>query len=212
MPLHLAEQPLTLSIPSVKGADKALDADEIRDRDLMASIRSRDEEAFRELFRRYGPTAMALARRVLRRRSLAEETVQEAFLSVWKSPEGFDPQRGSVRAWLMSAVHHRAIDLVRREEAQQRRSLEAASDPRMTTDDPGVTVVEEVGLMQTRIEVRRALQDLPEPQRRVVELMYFDGRTQTQIAESTGIPLGTVKSRALLGIRRLRGALLEMER
>jgi len=178
----------------------------------MAAIRSRDEEAFRELFRRYGPTAMALARRVLRRRSLAEETVQEAFLSVWKSPEGFDPRRGSVRAWLMSAVHHRAVDLVRREEAQQRRSLEALGDPRTTTDDPGVTVVEEVGLMQTRIEVRRALQDLPEPQRRVVELMYFDGRTQTQIAESTGIPLGTVKSRALLGIRRLRGALLEMER
>ena len=196
----------------MKREDPRLDLDEARDRYLMARVRSRDEEAFRTLFLKYAPTAMALARRVLRRPTLAEETVQEAFLSVWKAPEGFDPGRGSLRAWLMSVVHHRAIDLVRREEAQQRRSLEAVSDLQIEADDPSVGVVEEVSLAQTRLDVRRALEDLPPTQRQVVELMYFGGYSQTQIADSMDIPLGTVKSRAMLGMRRMRGALLGVER
>jgi RNA polymerase sigma-70 factor (ECF subfamily) len=192
--------------------EEPLDLDEARDRDLMSRIRTGDQEAFRALFHRYAPTAMALARRVLRRPTLAEETVQEAFLFVWKAPERFDPERGSLRAWLMSVVHHRAIDLVRREEAQHRRSLESVSDPQLEQDDPGVGVVEEVSLAQTRLEVRRALEDLPPAQRQVVELMYFGGYSQTQIADSMDIPLGTVKSRAMLGMRRMRGALLGVER
>ncbi len=213
MSLRLAESAhLATRSPAVRRVDPRLDPLEAPDRDLMVRIRSGDQEAFRSLFRKYAPTAMALARRVLRRGHLAEETVQEAFLSVWKAPERFDPSRGSVRAWLMSAVHHRAVDLVRREEAQQRRSQEAGADPRVDTDDPGVSVVEEVTLMQARVEVRRALEALPDAQRQVVELMYFDGYTQTRIAETLQLPLGTVKSRALLGMRRLRGVLLEVER
>lgn len=192
--------------------DVGVDSDEARDRELMRRIRSGDQAAFRSLFNRYAPTAMALARRVLRRGHLAEETVQEAFLSVWKNPDRFDAARGSVRSWLMSAVHHRAVDLVRREEAQQRRSREAGADRASDVDDPGVSVVEEVGLMQARVEVRRALEGLPPDQRRVVELMYFDGFTQSRIAELLDLPLGTVKSRTLLGMRRLRAALVGMER
>jgi RNA polymerase sigma-70 factor (ECF subfamily) len=212
--LRLADPPsFEIRSPAVRRVDPSLDPEEERDRELMSRIRSGDKDAFRSLFRRYAPTAMALARRVLRQPNLAEETVQEAFLAVWKSPERFDPTRGSVRAWLMSAVHHRAVDLIRREEAQRRRSQEAGADPRVEpSDDPGVSVVEDVSLMQARVEVRRALEALPEAQRRVVELMYFDGYTQTRIAELLGLPLGTVKSRSLLGMRRLRGVLLGMER
>jgi RNA polymerase sigma factor (sigma-70 family) len=210
VPLRLAH-PLRVRVPMSR-PDPRADVDEALDRDLMVRIRSGDQEAFRSLFRRYAPTAMALARRVLRRGHLAEETVQEAFLTVWKNPERFDAARGSVRSWLMSAVHHRAVDLVRREEAQQRRSQEAGADRTVDTGDPGVSVVEEVGLMQARVEVRRALEGLPADQRRVVELMYFDGYTQSRIAELLDLPLGTVKSRTLLGMRRLRAALVGMER
>ena len=210
--LHLLDHPRHARAASVKREDLRSDEDEARDRALMSRIRGGDQDAFRSLFRRYAPTAMALARRVLRRPTLAEETVQEAFLSVWKDPERFDPERGSLRAWLMSVVHHRAIDLVRREEAQQRRSLESITDPLTEQDDPGIGVVEDVSRAQERLEVRRALEALPSAQRQVVELMYFGGYSQTQIADSMDIPLGTVKSRAMLGMRRLRGALLGMER
>jgi RNA polymerase sigma-70 factor, ECF subfamily len=188
------------------------DADEAGDHDLVARIRSGEEQAFRSLFRRYAPTAMALAQRVLRHGHLAEETVQEAFLAVWRNPERFDPDRGSVRSWLMTTVHHRAVDVVRREEAQQRRGAQAEAEPMVDLTDPAVTVVEEVTLLQERLAVRRALEALPQEQRRVIELMYFDGYTQSRVAELLELPLGTVKSRTLLGMRRLRAALLEMER
>jgi RNA polymerase sigma factor (sigma-70 family) len=189
-----------------------LDPFEARDRELVDGIRAGDQRSFRVLFHRYAPTAMALARRVVRRDNLAEETVQEAFLALWQHPERFDAERGSVRSWLMSAVHHRAVDAVRREEAQRRRTGEAVSDPDLDPVDPGVSVVEEVGLAQSRIEVRRALEGLPPDQRRVIELMYFEGLTQARVAELLELPLGTVKSRTLLGMRRLRSALLETER
>jgi len=188
------------------------DLGEARDRDLIRRIGGGDREAFRRLFRRYSPTALALAQRVLHQPHLAEETVQEAFLAVWRNPMGYDAERGSVRAWLMSTVHHRAVDLVRREEAQRRRAEEAVALPGPPPDDPGEVVVEEIGLPQERAAVRGALEDLPDEQRRVIELMYFDGLSQTQIAARLELPLGTVKSRCLLGMRRLRAALMWMER
>jgi RNA polymerase sigma factor (sigma-70 family) len=180
------------------------------DLDLVRAIGQGDEEAFRGLFRRYAPTAIALAQRVVRRLHLAEETVQEAFLSLWRNPEGYDPSRGSVRAWLLSTVHHRAVDLVRREEAQRRRALEAVPEPEIP--DPAAEVVAQIGAEQERAAVRGALGLLPPEQRQVLELMYYSGRSQSQIAEMLGLPLGTVKSRTLLGMRRMRAALSEMER
>ena len=192
--------------------EEPADLQEARDRDLVRRIRAGDEEAFRGLFRRYAPTALGLARRVVRQPHLAEETVQEAFLSVWKNPDGYDPSRGSVRAWLMSAVHHRAVDAVRREEAQRRRAEDVLSLPDAAPEDPAEQVVAEIGLPQERAAVRAALEDLPAEQREVIELMYFSGMSQTEIAERMGLPLGTVKSRTLLGMRRLRAALVYLER
>ena len=188
------------------------DQSELRDRELVSRIRGGDEDAFRGLFRRYAPSARALAQRVVRQPNLAEDIVQEAFLSIWESPDGYDPERGSVRSWLMTTVHHRAVDAVRREEAHRRRVDEAAGDTVILVEDPADQVVEEVGLPQERAAILTALDGLPAEQRQVIELMYFDGLTQSKIADRLQLPLGTVKSRTLLGMRRLRTSLVGLER
>jgi RNA polymerase sigma-70 factor (ECF subfamily) len=188
------------------------DHDEAADRRLVERIGRADEEAFRELFERHGGAATALARRVVRQPHLAEEIVQEAFLNLWRDPDGFRADRGSVRAWLFGMVHHRAVDLIRREEAQRRRADEMVAGLRDELADPADDVVDEVARPQERRMVRAALSELPGEQREVLELMYFEGLTQTQVAERTRQPLGTVKSRALLGMRRLRVALEDLER
>ncbi len=189
-----------------------IDLSDARDRDLVQRIRRRDGEAFRGLFGRYAPSAMAIARRVVRQPFLAEEIVQEAFLAVWRNPEGYDQARGSVRAWLMGMVHHRAVDLVRREESQRRRAEASQLTETTVVEDPAAQVVDEIGLPEEREAVRGALAELPPEQRQVIELMYFDGLSQSKIAEKLSLPLGTVKSRTLLGMRRLRGRLAGMER
>jgi RNA polymerase sigma factor (sigma-70 family) len=176
------------------------------DRALIAGIAAGDEDDFRSLFRRYAPTALGLATRVIRDPALAEEVVQEAFLAVWRDPAGYDAGMGSVRAWLMGIVHHRAVDATRREQARRRRDEAGAlPDPPVFVEDD---VIEVLDLPEQRRAVREALKGLPDPQREVVELMYFSGLTQSQIAERLSLPLGTVKSRTLLAMRRLRGALL----
>jgi RNA polymerase sigma-70 factor, ECF subfamily len=188
------------------------DLEEARDRDLLRRIGRADEEAFRELFRRYSPTAMALARRVVRQPFIAEEIVQEAFLAAWRNAKGYNEGRGSVRSWLMTMVHHRAVDAVRREESQRRRAEDAQMEDVLAVEDPADAVVAQLGLPEERRAVRAALGDLPAEQRQVIELMYFDGLSQSKVSERLGLPLGTVKSRTLLGMRRLRSALIEVER
>ena len=195
-----------------RGATVAVDLTEARDRDLVHRIEHGEEEAFRGLFRRYAPSALSLARRVARQPYLAEEIVQEAFLAVWRNPGGYDQGRGSVKSWLMGMVHHRAVDAVRREESQRRRAEEAQANDVVVVDDPAESVVEALGVPEERNAVRAALEELPPEQRRVIELMYFEGASQSKIAERLGLPLGTVKSRTLLGMRRLRAALIGMER
>lgn len=189
-----------------------IDLTEAQDRELVARVRRRDEEAFRSLFARYAPTAKALAQRVVRQAHLAEEIVQEAFLSVWRNPDGYDAERGSVRSWLMGTVHHRAVDLVRREEAHRRRAEHSIVDVREEQADHADDVVADADRPQERAMVRQALTALPAEQRDVIELMYFSGLSQSQIAEKTGLPLGTVKSRTLLAMRRLRATLGGIER
>ena len=188
------------------------DLPEARDRDLMSRLRGGDEDAFRGLFHRYGPSAKALAQRVVRQSHLAEEIVQEAFMAVWKDPDAYDDERGSVKSWLMGMVHHRAVDLVRREEAHRRRAEAAIPQAMEEQADHADDVVQQLGLPEERRIVRAALADLPSEQRDVLELMYFGGLSQSQIAERTGMPLGTVKSRTLLGMRRMRDALAGVER
>ena len=189
-----------------------LDLSEARDRELVVRIGDGDQEAFRGLFGRYAPAAKALALRVVRQSHLAEEIVQEAFMALWKNPDGYDQARGSVKSWLMGMVHHRAVDVVHREEAHRRRAERAIPEALETEPDPSDQVVQELGAPQERAMVRAALAELPAEQRQVIELMYFGGRSQSQIAADLNLPLGTVKSRTLLGMRRLRGALTEMER
>jgi RNA polymerase sigma factor (sigma-70 family) len=190
----------------------AVDLSEARDHDLVRRIEAGDEEAFRRLFRRYAPNALSLARRVVRQPFLAEEIVQEAFLAVWRNPRGYDQGRGSVRSWLMGMVHHRAVDLVRREESQRRRAEDARTDDLVVLEDVADAVAEELDLPRERRAVRAALDELPAEQRQVIELMYFGGLSQTKIAARLDLPLGTVKSRTLLGKRRLRAALTGMVR
>jgi RNA polymerase sigma-70 factor (ECF subfamily) len=183
--------------------------DDARDHELVRRIGDGDEEAFRRLFRRYGPLAKALAAKVVRQAFMAEEIVQEAFLALWRSPESYRADRGSFRAWLMSAVHHRAVDMVRREEAHRRREKALEVDP--VLDDVAQQVVDDADLAESRVKVRMALEEIPAEQRQVLELMYFQGKTQATIAQELALPLGTVKSRTLLGMRRLRGMLSRPE-
>jgi RNA polymerase sigma-70 factor (ECF subfamily) len=185
-------------------ADDLLDA---RDRELLRAVQRGDRDAFGRLFGRYAPTANALAVRILKHGQLAEEAVQEAFLQVWRYPDRYRPDRGSVRSWIMTSVHNRAVDLVRREESQRRRSRRIAAEPSQV-EDPAEAVVQDVSLPAERAAVREALAELPDEQREVIELMYFEGLTQSVVADRLGIPLGTVKSRALLGMRRLRRLLV----
>jgi len=176
-----------------------------RDRDLVRRLVARDQEAFLALFGRYGPPAKGLAYRLVRDAFLAEEIVQEAFLALWRDPSSYREERGPFRTWLMSTVHHRAVDAVRREEAQRRRS--GAAEPEDVVDVAD-RVAEDIDIARERERVRAALEDLPAEQRRVLEMMYFEAKTQSMIAEELELPLGTVKGRTLLGMRRLRSMLL----
>lgn len=184
-----------------------IDVSEAHDRELVQRLRRGDEDAFRGLFSRYAPAAKALALRVVRHSHLAEEIVQEAFLAVWRNPDGYDGEQGSVRSWLMGVVHHRAVDLVRREEAYRRRAEASIPTAMEEQADHADEVVEALGRPEARRVVKAALDDLPQDQRSVLTMMYFEGLSQSQIAERTGLPLGTVKSRTLLGMRRMRAAM-----
>jgi RNA polymerase sigma factor (sigma-70 family) len=185
------------------------DLEDARDREMVRRVTWGDEDAFGMLFRRYGSAAKALAVRVVRQPFMAEEIVQEAFLSLWRRPNAYREERGSFRAWLMSAVHHRAVDVVRREEAHRRRAVAYGADEPV---QPDVMVTEEADIEDQRSRIRAALREIPAEQREVLELMYFQGKTQSRIAEELALPLGTVKSRTLLGMRRLRAMLVEGSR
>jgi RNA polymerase sigma-70 factor (ECF subfamily) len=179
-----------------------------QDRDLLRRIGRNDAEAYRALFARYAPTAMALAHRVVRQRTLAEESVQETFLQIWRDPDRYHDDRGSVRAWIMTMVHNRAVDALRREVSQRRRTEQAMADEQLV-DDPAPDIVDAIDLPGKQAAVRAALGSLPPEQLEVLELMYFGGLSQSQVAAKLSIPLGTVKSRTLLAMRKLKVQLEE---
>ncbi|MFL5797066.1 MAG: sigma-70 family RNA polymerase sigma factor [Actinomycetota bacterium] len=174
------------------------------DLDLHARMRGGDLEAFESLYRRYAPGAFGLALRVTGHELLAQEVVHDAFLALWRAPEAFDPARGPFRSFFLSLVHHRAVDTVRREERLRRRTERAANLEPSADEDVAETVVEEAWVAYRRKEVRKALAELPQDQRRVLEMAYFAGMTQAAIAEELGIPLGTVKTRTLAAMQKLR--------
>jgi len=164
---------------------------------LLALVRDRREDALAELYDRYCKLSYALALRVLRDRHLAEDAVQEGFLAVWRGASGFSDERGSARAWILTLVHRRAVDRVRREQ----RHDEAGSLPRERAAAPeNVPALDLLG-------VRKALKRLAPGERRMVVLAYYEGLTQAQIADVLGVPIGTVKSGTARALARLASAL-----
>lgn len=177
------------------------------DLELHRRVAAGDREAFDELFRRYSGAAYGLALRVTVQDTIAQEVVQDAFLALWRAPEAYDPSRGAFRSFFLSLVHHRAVDAVRREQRLRNRTERASNLEPLRGEDVAEDVVEGAYLAVRRKEVRSALETLPPEQRQVLELAYFGGYTQVRIAEELQIPVGTVKTRTLAAMRKLRRAL-----
>jgi RNA polymerase sigma-70 factor (ECF subfamily) len=172
------------------------------DRSLFQRVAKGDQAAFAALFDRYGASAFGMALKICSNRALAEDVVQEAFLSIWQRAGRFDPERGTVAAYLFAAVHNKAVDAVRHEESLRRRE-EGVAD--FTTETGGEEVVEAAWLGVRRKEVRSAVARLSPIQREALELAYFEGLTYREVADKLGIPLGTAKTRLRDGMIRLRG-------
>jgi len=168
--------------------------EDLDDAALLNLVAVADSDALAALYRRHGTACY----------HLAQDAVQEAFIGMWRSPASYSPGRGSVRTWLLGLTHHKAVDSVRRETAQQRRqsaqAAQKALDPPPAAEDPAAAAWDRM----RAAEVRSALTELPETQRQALALAYFGGYTQSQIAELTGVPLGTVKTRTFSAMRRLR--------
>jgi RNA polymerase sigma-70 factor (ECF subfamily) len=177
------------------------------DIELHAALSSGDRGAFDELYRRYSAAAYGLAYRLTGQQILAQDVVHDSFLALWRAPEAYDPARAPFRTFFLSLVHHRAVDTIRREERMRRRNERASNLEPLTDEDVAEGVVDQAYLSIRRDEVREALTTLPPDQRRVLEMAYFDGLTQAVIAERLGIPLGTVKTRTLAAMQKLRAAL-----
>lgn len=163
-----------------------------------------EPDALGELYQRHGGACYRLARHVTADTALAEDAVQEAFTGMWRNPAAYVPGRGSsVRSWLLGMTHHKAVDFVRRETAQQRRQRAHAAQQALEApgeDDPAAITWQRI----QAAEVRAAVSELPDVQRQALALAYFGGYTQSEIAELTDVPLGTVKTRTFAAMRRLR--------
>jgi RNA polymerase sigma-70 factor, ECF subfamily len=175
------------------------------DEELMLRVADGDARAFEVIFDRHADVSFSLAYRMCGRRALAEDVVQEAFLSVWRSGGRYDRTRGSVRSWLLGVVHNRAVDTFRQQAVRSGRDI---SDDGITERMPAAERTEvEVHRRDEAEQVRDALGDLPGEQRRVIELAYFGGFSHREIASMLELPAGTVKGRMRLGLTKLRDAL-----
>jgi RNA polymerase sigma factor (sigma-70 family) len=182
----------------------------LRDGELVELVAQKDAAALEALYERYGRAAYSLARRILTEETLAQDVVQEVFLSLWRDARRFDAGRGTVATYLLSMTHHRAVDVVRREENLRRwrtsdEGLELEADPKVRVED-------EVLTSERRAEVRSALQELPPAQREALLLAYFGGYTQREVAALVGVPLGTVKTRMAAGMRKMKEAVRDAGR
>ena len=176
----------------------------LSDEAVVALVARSDQEALGELYDRFGRVAYGLALRVLRDEKLAEDAVQEGFLAAWRNADRFLPERGKASTWLLTLVHRRAVDLVRREDS--RRAEPIAED---AAAGASRSAEEDAWLRFERERVQSALQQLPDQQREALELAYYGGFTQTELAERLGQPVGTIKSRMFTGLARLRELLAE---
>jgi RNA polymerase sigma-70 factor (ECF subfamily) len=181
------------------------DLGRLGDEELMQLVQRGDPRAFELVYDRHGGAAFSLAYRMVGSRTPAEDIIQEAFLSMWRSRVRYEPSRGSVRTWLLGIVHHRAIDALRRNLVHERRRA-PADDLEERHEAKDLTDVEAMRRDEART-VRAALDELPDEQCHVIELAYFGGFTHSQIAEMLETPIGTVKGRMRLGLQKMRGAL-----
>ncbi len=173
------------------------------DAELVRRLGDADRAALSQLYQRFGRPCYSLARRICADEGLAEDVVQEVFLTLWREPTRFDPSRGDFATWLLTLIHHRAVDTVRKETPIRRRVVTAeAGEDWSPTPVPGADAA---AMARVAVgQVRAALHRLPVEQRRVLALTYFGGHTQREIAVLTGVPLGTVKSRTFAAVQRLR--------
>jgi RNA polymerase sigma-70 factor (ECF subfamily) len=178
----------------------------VRARDVAAARKAAggDGGALEELYQRYGAACYGLARRILRDDVLAQDVVQEVFLTCWRGG-GYDPSRGGVASWLLSITHHKAVDLVRKEE--RLRARRASEETLEDLAQASGSAEDQAWSMLQAAAVRGALRDLPSEQREVLLLAYYGGYSQREISAITGVALGTVKSRTLGAMRRLRAEL-----
>jgi RNA polymerase sigma factor (sigma-70 family) len=178
----------------------------LSDEALIALLERGQEDALAELYDRYGQVAYSLAYRMLRNETLAEDAVQEAFLTVWRSAARFVPERAKASTWLLTIVHRRSVDLVRREE--RRRTEPFAPGAEAASAEGSAADVAWLRLQRERVQ--EALSRLPDEQREALELAYYGGFTQSELAERLGQPLGTIKSRMFAGLARLRELLSDV--
>ena len=175
------------------------------DASLLRRVQAGDDQALAALYDRHGGAAYGLAYRIAGDAATAEDAVQEAFVSLWRQAPRFDAERGQVRSWLLTIVHHRAIDFVRRKTNRPERQLPDGAEEFLV--DAGPAPHEAVASSMQSALVREAVRRIPEDQRRTVEMAYFGGMTHVEIAEAMGVPLGTVKSRLRIAMEKLRDEL-----
>lgn len=196
----------TLQIGPVRVS--APDPQPFDDADLMARIARGEIDAFERFYDATAPTLYGVLLRMLRERDAADEALQDAYGQLWRSAGSFDGSRGSAIAYLIQIGRSRALDRIRAEKTRREREMEAAGEIAKLRDDrPQMS-----GFLYTSVEelrgfVQSALEEIPPEQREPIELAYYDGMTQREIAERLGQPLGTVKTRVLLGMRKLRARL-----
>src|SRR5919202_1127491 len=176
----------------------------LSDEAVVALVARSDEDALAELYDRFGRVAYGLAFRILRDRALAEDAVQDAFLTAWRTADRFMPERAKASTWLLTLVHRCAVDVVRREDRRRAEPLDESFEPPAEG-----SAADDAWLRFERERVQAALRRLPDQQREALELAYYGGFTQTELAERLGQPLGTIKSRMFAGLARLHELLHE---
>ena len=173
----------------------------LADEELISLVENDDAEAFAVLYDRHSRSAYSLAYRMMGQRQAAEDLIQEVFLRVWRSTGSYRAERGSVRTWILSIVHHRGVDLLRSSASRRRTQDKVEASAEMAQPSEAFS---ETWRNAQRDEVRQALETLPSEQLKVLELAYFSGYTHVEIAELLDLPLGTVKGRMRLGLNKIK--------